>query len=129
MKGLNMINQIFFFIAGTITFIWGIAHLFPTKSIVKGFGEISIDNRNIVAMEWIIEGIALIFIGAIVIGSAVINSNDHLAVFNYLSSAFVLFILAIISLFTGYKVNYLPFKLCPFLFSSSAILIILGLVL
>lgn len=97
-------------------FYMGIVHLFPTKSIVKGFGDISIDNRNIVTMEWIIEGIVLIFIGAIVIGSAVIDSNDHLAVFNYLLSAFVLFVLAIILLFTGYKVNYLPFKLCSYYF-------------
>ena len=124
-----MINQILFYVDGAITIIWGIVHIFPTKSVVKGFGEIDTDNRNIITMEWIIEGIALIFIGVIVIGSTVINSNDHMVLFNYISSVFVLFILTIISLFTGYKVNYLPFKLCPFLFSSSSILIILGLVL
>jgi len=33
--------------------VWGIAHLFPTKSVVEGFGEISDDNKKIVTMEWL----------------------------------------------------------------------------
>jgi hypothetical protein len=37
--------------------------------------------------------------------------------------------LAIVSLFTGYKVNFPPFKLCPFIFTASALLIIIGGVL
>ena len=79
-------------------------------------------------MEWIIEGISLIFIGIIVIGTTVIGLINKLSYFIYLSSVFGLFIFAIVSLYTGYKVNYLPFKLCPFLFSLSAILIILGFI-
>ena len=80
-------------------------------------------------MELITEGILLVFIGMIVIGTTVIGSNNQLTDFIHLSAVFVLIILVIVSLFTGYKINYLPFKLCPFLFLSSAILIILGLVL
>jgi hypothetical protein len=121
-----MFSQILFFVGGSITLIWGIAHLFPTKSVVKGFGDISTDNKHIITMEWIVEGVALIFVGSIVIGITIIDLTNNLAVFIYLSSALVLFILAIISLFTGYKINFLPFKLCPFLFSLSAILILLG---
>ena len=124
-----MIKDILFYLGGSIPLIWGIAHLFPTRSVVKGFGEITSDNKHIITMEWITEGILLVFIGMIVIGTAVIGSNNQLADFIYLSSVFVLIILVIVSLFTGYKINYLPFKLCPFLFLSSAILIILGLAL
>ena len=122
-----MIKDILFYLGGSIPLIWGIAHLFPTKSVVKGFGEITSDNKHIITMEWITEGILLVFIGMIVIGTAVIGSNNQLADFIYLSSVFVLIILVIVSFFNGYKINYLPFKLCPFL--SSAILIILGLAL
>ena len=121
-----MTNQLLFFLGAIIPLGWGIAHLFPTKSVVKGFGEISADNKNIITMEWIIEGVALIFIGLIVIGVTLIGSYSEVAGFIYLSSAVVLFILAVVSLFTGYKINFLPFKMCPFLFSASAILIILG---
>ena len=30
--------------AGVIT-VWGVAHIVPTKSVVKGFGEISEENK------------------------------------------------------------------------------------
>ena len=124
-----MSNQILFYIGSVITIGWGIAHLFPTKSVVKGFGEISADNKNIITMEWIIEGVVLIFIGLVVAGVTIIESNNNVSVFIYISSAITLIVLAIISVFTGYKVNFLPFKLCPFLFSASAILILLGYIL
>ena len=124
-----MLNHILFYLGGTITLIWGIAHLFPTKSVVKDFGNISADNKHIITMEWIIEGITLIFIGIIVIGTTIIESTSTVAVFNYFASILVLIILAIISVFTGYKVNFLPFKLCPYLFSFSAILIFLGYII
>lgn len=124
-----MINQVFYYLGGSITFVWGVAHLFPTKSIVKGFGNISIDNKHIITMEWIIEGIALMFIGIIVIGVTIVDSTSNVSLFIYFSSILALLILTIVSLYTGYKVNFLPFKLCPFLFSSSAILIFVGYVL
>ncbi len=46
-----MIKEILLYIAGALTFSWGVAHLFPTKSVVKGFGDISEDNRKIILME------------------------------------------------------------------------------
>lgn len=57
--------NLFFYLAGAITIFWGISHLFPTKKVVKGFGEISVDNKRIITMEWIIEGATLIFIGTL----------------------------------------------------------------
>jgi hypothetical protein len=34
--------------------------------------------------------------------------------------------LAFVSFFTGFKISFLPFKLCPVIFITSAVLIILG---
>ena len=124
-----MINHILFYVGGAITIIWGSAHLFPTKSVVHGFGEISADNKNIITMEWIIEGVSLIFIGVIVIGVTIVDSISSVSVFVYFSSSVMLIVLAIISVLSGYKVNFLPFKLCPFLFTASAILIFLGYII
>ena len=64
-----MTNQILVYIGAGFVGFWGIAHLFPTKNVVADFGDISEDNRNIITMEWIVEGMALIFIGALVITS------------------------------------------------------------
>ena len=124
-----MLNQVLFYLAAAFVAIWGIAHLFPTRNIVKDFRDISEDNRNIIAMEWIIEGLSLIFIGLLV---ALVTSIDHTGTVSkavYGASAGMLLVLTILSLFTGFKVNFLPFKLCPLIFTVAAVLIILGLVL
>lgn len=121
-----MPNQILLYIGAALPFLWGVAHLFPTANVVKGFGEITADNKNIITMEWIIEGVALIFIGIIVTGVTFIGADNNNSTFIYIASSSVLIVLAVISLFTGFKVNFFPFKLCPFLFALSAILILIG---
>ncbi len=77
-------------------------------------------------MEWINEGVALIFIGVLVATVTATGSRDVVATVVYLISAAALLMLAIVSVFTGFKVAFFPFKLCPFLFTTSAILIIIG---
>ena len=59
-------NVILVYIASIMTALWGIAHLFATRGVVEGFGELSTDNRRIITMEWIVEGVALIAIAAFV---------------------------------------------------------------
>jgi len=121
-----MADLILLYAGAAIPFIWGAAHLFPTQSVVKGFGDISADNKNIITMEWIIEGIALIFIGIL---AAAVTAVDHQSAVSrtvYILTAVCLIVLAIISLFTGYKVSFPLFKLCPFIFTLSAILIFIG---
>jgi hypothetical protein len=124
-----MIDIIFLYAGGAIPFLWGTVHLFPTKSVVRGFGEISIDNKHIITMEWIIEGIALIFVGILVAMVTSIDSHSVISRAVYILSACGLIVLAIVSLFTGFKVNFPPFKLCPAIFTVSAILILIGGVL
>ncbi|MBC8503656.1 MAG: hypothetical protein ISR58_19265 [Anaerolineales bacterium] len=124
-----MINQILLYLAAFFTTLWGVAHLFPTKGVVAGFGGISEDNRNIITMEWIVEGVALIFIGVLVAVITMIDPLNYVSITVYRLSAGVLVILAIISLLTGFKVNFLPFKLCPLIFTLSAVLLWLGVYL
>ena len=62
-----MAGKILIYLSAFFTFTWGAALLVPTRSILRGFGEISADNRRIVAMEWITEGVALIFAGSSVL--------------------------------------------------------------
>ena len=121
-----MLNQILLYSGSAFISFWGIAHLFPTKSVVSGFGEISVDNKRIITMEWIIEGIALIFIGSIVAIVTAIDHTSSISLVIYLCSMVVLIVLAIVSFFTGFKISFLPFKLCPVIFTTSAVLIILG---
>jgi hypothetical protein len=121
-----MIKYILLYAGGALTAIWGIAHLFPTKSVVKGFGKISADNRNIITMEWIVEGIFLIFLGILVAAVTFLSAGSMISAVIYLLTVIVLMVMAMVSLFTGFNVNFLPFKLCPFIFAASALLIFIG---
>lgn len=124
-----MINLVLLYLGAALTGLWGIAHLFPTRSVVKGFGDISLDNQRIITMEWIVEGVSLIFIGVLVAVVTVIDPASVVSKAVYLVSALALIVLASVSLFTGFKVNFLPFKLCPVIFTVSAVLILLGSIL
>jgi hypothetical protein len=54
-----------------------------------------------------------------------IDTSSMLSRSVYIVSAIGLFVLATVSLFTGFWVKFLPFKLCPIIFTASAILMLL----
>jgi hypothetical protein len=124
-----MLNQILFFVAAACVTVWGTAHLFPTKNVVADFGDISTDNKNIITMEWINEGATLIFIGILVATVTILDPTSSISQAVYWLAFAMLNILSLISLFTGFKVNFVPFKLCPVIFTGSSILILLGVLL
>jgi len=114
-------------VGGLLTIIWGVAHLFPINSVVKGFGNISVDNANIITMEWITEGFTLIFIGLLVnVVTFVSESHDKVAKTVYLLTFIMLVAMSVLSLFTGFKIDYLPFRLCPVIFMVAGLLIVQG---
>ena len=119
-------NQILLYIAAAITGFWGVAHLFATKVVVKGFGDLTTDNRRIITMEWIVEGVSLISTAAFVAVATAIQPESTVSSAIYVVAIITLVALAVVSLFTGFNVAFLPFRLCPFIFGLSAALIALG---
>jgi len=124
---MDMINTILLIIGALFVLLWGISHLFPTKSVVKDFGDISQDNKYIITMEWIIEGFALIFIGILVLLVTLLGGpEDAVSKLVYWICSVMLFGLTILSLLTGAKVDFIVFKLCPVIFTVAGILILIG---
>ena len=119
-------NQILLYIGSSFLLIWGIAHLVPTKSIVIGFGEISPDKKRIITMEWIIEGLSLIFISILVFSVTIIDHTHLISKTVYWLSFIMLNMLSFVSLLTGFRIRVLPFRLCPVIFATSSFLILLG---
>jgi hypothetical protein len=117
------------YIAGAITMIWGIAHLFGTSGVLKGFGDTSPDNKLIISMEWIVEGLTLIFLGLLTIIVTRTDTASKLSRNVLVAISAMLISMAVLSLFTGFGVNFLPFKLCPVIFSLSALLIMIAMIL
>lgn len=125
-RGRNMNGVILICVGSFLTLGWGVAHLFPTGRVVAGFGEISPDNRRTITMEWINEGVTLIFIGVLVALVTFVDRTSAVSRIVYWSCFGALNVLSVVSLFTGFRNTFLPFKLCPFIFTGSSLLIIVG---
>jgi hypothetical protein len=122
-----MTGNFLFYLAALLLVGWGVAHLFPTRNVVKGFGDISLDNQRVITMEWINEGATLIFIGLLTAAVTIVDPVSMVARTVYWLAIIMLNALSIISLFTGFKVHFLPYRLCPIIFTGSTILILLGM--
>jgi hypothetical protein len=112
-----------------VIMLWGIAHIMPTGGVVKGFGTLSLDNRRILTMEWVAEGLALAFIGALGLILAIFGGPlSATAVLVYRALAVMLLIMAGWTLVTGARTSILPIKICPAVKTVCAVLLWLGTV-
>ena len=125
-----MLNEILLYIGSIVIILWGIAHIIPTKSIVSGFGEISEDNKKIITMESIAEGITLIFLGVLpLLVTLLAGSQDQVAFIVYLACAVMLLVMAKLTILTGARTSTIWYKICPAVKTIVAVLFILGGVL
>jgi hypothetical protein len=119
-------SDIMLYIGAIIVTIWGIAHIVMTGPVIKGFEPISQDNKRVITMEWVAEGITLCFIGLLVLLITILDgSQNYVSTLVYRASAVVLIIMAVLSSFTGARTPHIPYKLCPPIFVIVAILFIL----
>lgn len=72
-----MIDYILMYVVSFMIAFWGIAHIFPAKGVVRDFGDISQDKRRIITMEWVVEGIKLIFVGFLVTLVTIVAGADN----------------------------------------------------
>jgi hypothetical protein len=111
---------------GALCLIWGVAHLFPTRSVVAGFGELSPDNHRILTMEWLAEGMTLMFLGLVVMlvsRDVAVEASARLVV---RACAGMLVALAALSAATGAQTRILPMRICPWVKFTAACLLVAG---
>ena len=119
-----MINDILLYVGSIVVTLWGIAHIVPTKSVVNGFGSISEDNKRIITMEWVGEGLALCFIGLLVLFVTILEgAQNPVSIIVYRASALMLIIMAGWTLFTGARTSIVAIKICPLILTIVAILV------
>ena len=121
-------NEILLHVGSILLILWGVAHIIPTKSVVSGFGAISEDNKRIITMEWIAEGLTLCFIGVLVLLITIWEENS-VSISVYRASAAMLIVMAGLSLLTGARTSIVPMKICPLVKTIVAVLFLLGSVL
>ena len=111
--------------AAILTTGWGVAHLFPTRSIVSGFGDIGTENRRVITMEWIFEGVTLIFAGMLTAAVSLAGDDrSTTATVAFIATAALLIVMAVISLLTAGRNTFIAYRLCAPIFSASAILLL-----
>ena len=123
-------NEILLYTGSAIIILWGIAHIIPTKAIVGGFGDISEDNKKVLTMELVAEGLTLIFLGVLVLLVTILaGSQAEAAGIVYLACPVMPVVMAILTAMTGARVSTVWYKICPVVKTIVAILFILGNVL
>ena len=121
---------ILIYVSSVIITGWGIAHLVPTRKVINGFGQLSIDNKRIITMEWIAEGLTLCFIGLLALSIAVFGQyQNQVAVIVYWALSAMLLIMATLTSLTGARTSVVFFKICPVVKGFCALLLILGTLL
>lgn len=122
-------NDILIYCGAGIIMLWGIAHIIPTKAILNGFGTISADNRKVLSMGIIAEGLFLIFLGVLPLVAVLTgNSANNAANYIVIACAVMIFILAVLTLVTGAQTKTTWYKFCPAVKILVFILYILGAV-
>ncbi len=110
-----------------LSIFWGLAHIMPVHSVIAGFGPISQDNKRILMMEWVSEGITLLFIGILVLLVIVsAGLQDPVVMLVCRVTGVMLLVMAGLSSLSGVKNPPLTMKLCPIAKTIAAILLISG---
>ena len=120
-----MTNDILLYAGASVIFLWGAAHVAATRGVVAGFGELSPDNKRIITMEWVAEGLALCFIGVLVFLTRILLNGEAGRVV-YVAAAAFLLVLAALSSFTGARTSVVPMKLCPYVKTAVAAAFLVG---
>ena len=122
-----MVQSITIISGSALSILWGIAHIFPSRSVVSGFGTLSPDNRRIILMEWVSEGLMLIFMGVLpLLMLYLTHDNDPARLIVYRACPAMLLIMAFWTVITGSRTSIIPIKICPAIKSVIAVSFLTG---
>ena len=115
-------------VAAAIVFLWGVSHIIPTRQVVAGFGDIGEDNRRIIAMEWVAEGLSFIFVAALVVAVTWSGGTPEAAEdLVYRVSTGFLIVIGAWTAVTGARTSgggAIWFRMCPVVMSVASVLLI-----
>jgi hypothetical protein len=122
-----MVAHVLVWTAAALVAAWGVSHLLPTAQVISGFGELSTDNRRVLTMEWIAEGLAIIFAGALVATATIAGDpDDGVSIAVYRATAGLLAGIALLTTFTGARTRVVWFKVCAVVMAVGVGLLLAG---
>ncbi len=122
-----MLSNLLLYVGASAVALWGAMHIAKTRPVVAGFEPLTDDNRYVLQMEWIVEGVSLIF-AATLVASSTLTLGPEAPGSRLIYGMAIGFLLTMagVSLFTGARASPLPYKLCAPIFATAALLIFLG---
>jgi hypothetical protein len=108
------------YVAAAVVAAWGVAHAIPTRQVLAGLGPVGIDNRRVVAQEWLAEAFTMWGTAAIVIAATAAGGSPDVRTWVYRAAAGLLTALAVLTALTGARTKVVWFKICPVLLAGSA---------
>ena len=113
--------EVFAYVAAGVVFLWGASHIIPTKQVVAGFGDISQDNRHIITMEWVAEGLSFMFVAALVVAVTWSGRTPDAAEgLVYRVCAGFLLVVGAWTAVTGARTKVIWFRMCPVVMALTA---------
>jgi len=111
--------------AAGIVFMWGVSHIIPTRQVVAGFGSIDQDNRYIITMEWVAEGLSFMFVAVLIVAVTwSTNTPEAAEDLVYRVTSGFLITIGVWTAMTGARTKVIWFKMCPVVMSVTSGLLI-----
>ena len=113
------------YVAAGIVFLWGVSHIVPTTQVVAGFGEIGRENRLVITMEWVAEGLSFTFVAALIVAVTWSGRTPEAAEdLVYRVTVGFLLTIGVWTAMTGARTKVIWFKMCPVVMSVTSGLLI-----
>lgn len=113
-------------VAAGIIGLWGVAHVAPTRQVLAGFGDISIDNRRVLLQEWVAEAVMMWTVTGLVVVVTAVGAGTAAADWVYRVAAAALLVLAVLTGMTGARTPVIWFRICLVLLTVSATLLLVA---
>jgi hypothetical protein len=112
--------------AGILSLALGIAYVATSRSVTRDFKLVLSDHRRVLAMALVNQGLALCFIGILVILAAVLVKQGMMVTIVEWASAAMLFVLAFVTAGTGGRGEYVIFRFGQLGLMVAALMIVVG---
>ena len=127
MNSVTSLNTVLLYLGAAILFVWGVAHIIPTRNVVAGFGPLSDDNRINITMEWVAEGLALAFVGVLAaLVTSVGGAGDPVGRIVLWAIVGFCVLMGAWTFIIGRRSTILQIRLCPLVMAVVACLLALG---
>jgi hypothetical protein len=120
------VHEAWIYTAATLLALWGAAHLVNTPRVIPSLHPSTVDDRRVITMEWINEGLTLVFLAGIAITVTLLGDTNVTRSVLW-GTVIMLNVMSAVSLATGFRVKFIAYRLCPVIFTGSSLLIVAGL--